>query len=335
MLNGKSILITGGTGSFGKKFCEYAINHYKPARVIVYSRDEFKQGEMMKDKRFASSSMRYFLGDVRDRDRLTRAMNGVDIVVHAAALKQVPAAEYNPHEFIKTNINGAMNLVEAALDAKVKKVVALSTDKAVNPINLYGATKLCSDKIVIAANSYRGKDGTQFSVVRYGNVMGSRGSVIPVFIEQRKRGVITLTDPEMTRFYISLEKGVEFVIKSIERMSGGELYIPKLASCKLKDLAEAIAPDATHKIIGARPGEKKHEVLIPQDEAHLTLEFDDYYMLQPALAFWQQKKDLGGKPCKKGFEYASDNNKDLLDVDQLRAYCKPFEISEEGALVEC
>lgn len=330
MLNGKSILVTGGTGSFGKKFCQTVLTRYNPDRLIIYSRDEFKQAEMAKEPLFQDPCMRFFLGDVRDKERLTRAMDHVDIVIHAAALKQVPAAEYNPHEFIKTNINGATNIVEAALNTNVSQVVALSTDKAVNPINLYGATKLCSDKIVIAANSYRGKKPTKFSVVRYGNVVGSRGSVIPIFYEQKKKGVLTLTAPEMTRFYISLDEGVQFVLQSLERMQGGELFVPKLPSCCLKDLAEAIAPEAEHKTTGIRPGEKIHEILIPKDEAHLTLEFDDYFLVQPMLSFWKyDKKKAPGKQCPPGFSYSSDNNPQKLSKEELKDLCTSYSDSEQ------
>ena len=326
MYDGKSIMVTGGTGSFGKMFCETILRNYNPDRVIVYSRDEFKQAEMMREERFQHPAMRFFLGDVRDKERLMRAMDSVDIVVHAAALKQVPAAEYNPHEFIKTNIQGAMNLVEATLNANVEHVIALSTDKAANPVNLYGATKLCSDKIIIAANSYRGKKPTRFSVVRYGNVIGSRGSVIPRFLEERHTGSLTVTDPEMTRFYITLEKGVEFVLDSLERMSGGELFIPKLPSCRLGDLADAIAPGATHNIVGIRPGEKMHEMLIPQDEAHLAVEYDDYFVLEPVLEFWKREgKKTNGKRCPREFSYASNNNGWYLGIEELKAMCENFE----------
>lgn len=326
MLNNKSVLITGGTGSFGKAFCEHVLKKHDPRRLVVYSRDEFKQSQMQAEPQFQDPRMRFFLGDVRDKERLTRAMNGVDVVIHTAALKQVPAAEYNPHEFIKTNINGAMNLVEAALNANVSKVIALSTDKAVNPINLYGATKLCSDKIFIAANSYRGTKPTSFSVVRYGNVMGSRGSVIPRFLKEKGSGTLTITDLEMTRFYITLEESVNFVLMAAEKMVGGELFIPKLPSCKLGDLAQAIAPNAEHKVIGIREGEKKHELLIPEDEAHLTLEYDKYFIVKSPLSFWNNKFDgAGGKECPKGFVYSSDTNPWKLEVSELERLCGAIE----------
>lgn len=326
MFNGKSILVTGGTGSFGRRFCEYILKYYDPARVIVYSRDEYKQAEMRELPQFDKPCMRFFLGDVRDYQRLVRAMTEVDIVVHAAALKQVPAAEYNPHEFIQTNINGAMHVVDAALAAGVRYVLALSTDKAVNPINLYGATKLCSDKIFIAGNSYSGRRSTRFSVVRYGNVIGSRGSVVPYFLKQRATGVITLTDPRMTRFVVTLDQGVEFVVRCLKNMQGGELFVPKIPSCRLVDVAEALAPDCDRRIIGVRPGEKLHEVLIPNDEAYVTLEFDDYFIIKPTLIFWESR--LGGdrgKLCSDGFSYASNNNMHWLSVEQLREMCQQFD----------
>lgn len=323
MLDGKSVLVTGGTGSFGRRFCEIALREHSPERLIIFSRDEFKQSEMMQDPVFQDRRMRFFLGDVRDKERLTRAMDRVDIVIHAAALKQVPAAEYNPHEFIKTNINGATNLVEAALNANVRQVLALSTDKAVNPINLYGATKLCSDKIFIAANSYRGRKNTAFSVVRYGNVIGSRGSVIPLFIRERAKGVLSITDPRMTRFYITLEQGVQFVLQSLETMLGGELFVPKLPSSTLSEIVEVIAPEAEQKIIGIRPGEKMHELLIPQDEAHLTLEYEDHYIIQPTLPFWGNRlENSGGLPCQPGFYYASNNNPWSLSSSEIWKHCE-------------
>ncbi len=326
MFDGKSILVTGGTGSFGRRFCQQVLRLFRPARLIVYSRDEFKQSEMAADPAFASPSMRYFLGDVRDKDRLERAMAGVDFVVHAAALKQVPAAEYNPHEFIKTNINGATNVVEAALSQGVRKVIALSTDKAVNPINLYGATKLCSDKVFIAANSYRGKSPTGFSVVRYGNVIGSRGSVVPRFLKERESGVITVTDPEMTRFFITLDQGVKFVLDSFNRMSGGELFVPRLASCKLDDLIRVLAPRCERRVIGLRPGEKMHEMLIPADEAHLTIEYPDYFLIQPVLPFWRSESSRGGVPCPPNFCYASNTNPQWLTPEELTDYCRKIAI---------
>jgi UDP-N-acetylglucosamine 4,6-dehydratase/5-epimerase len=274
------ILVTGGTGSFGKKFLEVMLQEFHPKKLIVYSRDELKQHEM-RVSGFDHPSLRYFIGDVRDRDRLLRAMHGVDVVVHAAALKQVPACEYNPMEAIKTNIIGTSNVVEAALDAGVKKVMALSTDKAVNPVNLYGATKLAAEKLVVQSNSYAGANVTRYACVRYGNVVGSRGSVVPVFLVQRKSGKITITDERMTRFWLSLEQGVHFVIRCIEQMHGGEVFVPKIPSMKVADLARAIAPQASMEIVGIRPGEKLHEVLISEDEARTTVELKDMYVVQP------------------------------------------------------
>ena len=319
MLNDKTILITGGTGSFGQKFVRTVLENFSPKRLIVYSRDELKQSEMKDDSNFNHPALRFFLGDVRDRSRLSLAMRDVDYVVHAAALKQVPAAEYNPHEFIKTNVTGATNIVEASLEAGVKKVVALSTDKAVNPVNLYGATKLCSDKVFIAGNSYAGDSGTIFSVVRYGNVVGSRGSVVPLFAKQRDKGKITITKPEMTRFLITLQKGVDFVIESLDKMVGGELFVPKIPACTVADIANVIAPGVEWEIIGMRPGEKMHEILIPEDEARNVLEFDKHFVVQPIQSFWGNKIGiLGGRSCPENFRYASNVNCDLLNEDQLR-----------------
>ena len=319
MLNDKTILITGGTGSFGQKFVRTVLENFSPKRLIVYSRDELKQSEMKDDSNFNHPALRFFLGDVRDRDRLSLAMRGVDYVVHAAALKQVPAAEYNPHEFIKTNVTGATNMVEASLEAGVKKVVALSTDKAVNPVKLYGATKLCSDKVFIAGNSYAGDSGTIFSVVRYGNVVGSRGSVVPLFAKQRDKGKITITKPEMTRFLITLQKGVDFVIESLDKMVGGELFVPKIPACTVADIANVIAPGIEWEVIGMRPGEKMHEILIPEDEARNVLEFDKHFVVQPIQSFWGNKIGiLGGRSCPENFRYASNVNCDLLNEDQLR-----------------
>lgn len=318
MLDDSSILITGGTGSFGKEFIRNILRTSRPRRVIVYSRDEWKQSEMQADPEFQDKSVRFFLGDVRDKDRLCLAMRDVDYVIHAAALKQVPAAEYNPHEFIKTNVNGATNIVEAAIEAKVKRVVALSTDKAVNPVNLYGATKLCSDKVFIAANSYAGVGGTTFSVVRYGNVVGSRGSVIPLFQKQRESGSITITNPDMTRFLITLQQGVDFVLSSLKNMVGGELLVPKIPACTVSDLANVLAPDCEKNIIGLRPGEKMHEILIPSDEARNVLEFDDHFVIQPVQAFWGNKIGiLGGVSCSEGFHYASNQNCEFLSIEEL------------------
>jgi UDP-N-acetylglucosamine 4,6-dehydratase len=274
---------------------------------------------------FQNPALRFFLGDVRDRERLYLAMRDVDYVVHAAALKQVPAAEYNPHEFIKTNVNGATNVVEASLRAGVKKVVALSTDKAVNPVNLYGATKLCSDKVFIAANSYAGDSGTIYSVVRYGNVVGSRGSVIPLFVKQRDSGVLTITKPEMTRFLITLQKGVDFVVESLETMVGGELFVPKIPACSVADIANVVAPNSKWETIGMRPGEKMHEILIPEDEARNVLEFDNHFVVQPIQSFWGNKIGiLGGRSCPENFRYASNVNCESLNEDQLRELLSDF-----------
>ena len=325
MLNDKTILITGGTGSFGKVFVQTVLEKFSPKRVIVYSRDELKQSEMQAAESFNHPSLRFFLGDVRDRDRLSLAMRGVDYVVHAAALKQVPAAEYNPHEFIKTNVNGATNIVEASLEAGVKKVVALSTDKAVNPVNLYGATKLCSDKVFIAGNSYAGDSGTTFSVVRYGNVVGSRGSVVPLFAKQRIQGKITITKPEMTRFLITLQEGVNFVLKSLDTMVGGELFVPKIPACSVADIANVVAPGSEWQITGMRPGEKMHEILIPEDEARNVLEFDDHFVVQPIQSFWGNKIGiLGGRSCPENFRYASNVNCESLDEKQLSDLLSDF-----------
>lgn len=325
MFNDKSILVTGATGSFGQMFVKTITERFNPRRVIVYSRDEWKQSEMQKDKAFTQGQVRFFLGDVRDKDRLCLAMRGVDYVIHAAALKQVPAAEYNPHEFIKTNVDGATNVVEASLLAGVRKVIALSTDKAVNPVNLYGATKLCSDKVFVAANSYGGDSGTIFSVVRYGNVVGSRGSVVPLFADQRESGSLTITNPDMTRFLITLQDGVDFVLKCLEQMVGGELFVPKIAACSVADIANVIAPDCKWNTIGLRPGEKMHEVLIPEDESRNVLEFENHFVIKPIQSFWGNKIGiLGGVPCSDGFKYASNCNCDNLTVEELRDLLSDF-----------
>ncbi len=325
MLNDKSILITGGTGSFGQKFVKTVLQRYRPRRLIVYSRDEWKQSEMQADPDLHDSALRFFLGDVRDQDRLFLAMRGVDYVIHAAALKQVPAAEYNPHEFIKTNVNGATNVVEASIRAGVEKVVALSTDKAVNPVNLYGATKLCSDKVFIAANSYAGGGATTYSVVRYGNVVGSRGSVVPLFAKQRDSGKLTITNPDMTRFLITLDQGVEFVLQSLESMVGGELFVPKIPACSVADMAHVLAPGCEWDTIGLRPGEKVHEVLIPADESRNVLEFDNHYVIQPIQSFWGNKIGiLGGVSASEGFVYASNCNCETLSEEQLKVLLKDF-----------
>jgi UDP-N-acetylglucosamine 4,6-dehydratase/5-epimerase len=322
MLNGKSILITGGTGSFGKKFVQVLLEHYKPERLIVFSRDELKQFEMSQKWNIKKyPCIRYFIGDVRDRDRLNRAFRDVDYVVHAAALKQVPAAEYNPEEAIKTNILGAMNIIDAALNNNVKKVLALSTDKACNPVNLYGATKLCSDKLFTAANVYRGFDKkTVFSVVRYGNVLGSRGSVVPFFTERAKTGSLPITDPRMTRFWITLDQAVHFVVKVLEISKGSEIFVPKIPSMKIIDLANAIAPECSHEIVGIRPGEKLHEVLIGEDEGRNATEYKDCYVIRQTHfgPYEAQSKKNGGHPCPEGFRYTSDLNAEMLSTAELK-----------------
>ena len=326
MFDGASILITGGTGSFGRKYTETLMRRFKPARVIIYSRDELKQSVMQQD--FREKCMRYFIGDVRDRERLTMAMRGVDYVIHAAALKQVPAAEYNPMECIKTNINGAENVIHAALENNVKRVMALSTDKAANPINLYGATKLCSDKLFVAANNVVGERGTRFSVARYGNVVGSRGSVVPFFRELMEKGSdhLPVTDARMTRFWITLQQGVDFVLDNFTRMWGGEIFVPKLPSIRITDLAQAMAPKLPTKIVGIRPGEKLHEVMCPGDDSHLTIEFPKHYVICPAITFWGDDRPkyeldaLNAKatPVPEGFEYNSGTNPQFLSVAQIQ-----------------
>jgi UDP-N-acetylglucosamine 4,6-dehydratase len=327
MFNNKSILITGGTGSFGKAFIKLLLDRHKPRRVVVYSRDELKQFEMQQV--YQSPAMRFFIGDVRDKERLTQAMRGIDYVVHAAALKQVPAAEYNPLECIKTNIYGAENVIHAALANDVEKVIALSTDKAANPINLYGATKLASDKLFVAANNIAGSAPTRFSVVRYGNVVGSRGSVVPFFKNLLANGAteLPITDARMTRFWISLGQSVEFVFKNFQRMQGGEVFVPKIPSVRIVDLAEAMAPSMPQKIIGIRPGEKLHEIMCPGDDSHLTLEFADHLVLQPSIRFYGLDMDyssnqLGevGQPAPFGFEYNSGTNPNFLGVEEIRAF---------------
>lgn len=324
MFNGKNILITGGTGSFGKKCTEIILKKYKPMRLIIFSRDELKQYEMA--QQFPDSKydcIRYFIGNVRDKERMYRAFHNVDYVIHAAALKQVPAAEYNPFEAVKTNILGGQNVINVAIDKGVKKIIALSTDKAANPINLYGATKLCSDKLFIAGNSYVGEEDTIFSVVRYGNVAGSRGSVIPFFLKKRKDGILPITDPQMTRFWITLEQGVNFVLKCLEIMVGGELFIPKIPSMNMMDLAKAIAPECITEIIGIRPGEKLHEVLVPKDENRRTLEFDEYYLIQPNFDFWERRfVNHDGKKVPDDFEYNSSTNAWKLSVETMREMIK-------------
>lgn len=319
-LNNLSILITGGTGSFGKKFVETVLKKYKPKRLIIFSRDELKQSEMaqvFREKDYPC--LRYFLGDVRDRDRLARAFHGVDVVIHAAALKQVPAAEYNPFEFVKTNVFGAENVINVAIDQHVEKVIALSTDKAANPINLYGATKLCSDKLFVAGNAYSGDINTRFSVVRYGNVFGSRGSVVPFFKERAAAGgVIPITDERMTRFWITLQQGVDFVLNCLGVMAGGEIFVPKIPSMKVTDLAEALAPGCKLEITGIRPGEKLHEMMVPDDDARRTVEFDDFYVIQPDFQWWSADNHKGGKQVPDGFKYSSDINERWISIEELR-----------------
>jgi UDP-N-acetylglucosamine 4,6-dehydratase/5-epimerase len=321
MLDGKVVLVTGGTGSFGQKFVETVLERYQPERLIVFSRDELKQYQMAErfpDRDFPC--MRYFIGDVRDKDRLYRAFDGVEIVVHAAALKQVPACEYNPIEAIRTNVLGAANIVDAAIDRNVEKVVALSTDKAANPANLYGATKLCSDKLFTAAASYAGNHRTRFAVVRYGNVVGSRGSVIPFFMKMRESGTLPITDPRMTRFWITLDQGVRFVLESLGRMQGGEIFVPKIPSMNIMDMARAIAPDCQTEMIGIRPGEKLHEVMVPADDAHNTIEFDDHFVILPSFrrSVAEGYSLNGGRRCVDDFRYSSETNTEWLSVEQLQ-----------------
>lgn len=325
MLENSSIFITGGTGSFGHTFVPMTLAKYNPRRLVIFSRDEMKQWEMAKiygdDPR-----VRFFIGDVRDKERLHRALHGIDYVVHAAATKIVPTAEYNPFECVKTNINGAMNLIDACIDQRVKRVVALSTDKASSPCNLYGATKLASDKLFIAANTYGGSDGTRFAVVRYGNVMGSRGSVIPFFMTQAQNGALTITDPRMTRFMITLEQGVDLVWHAFEDMAGGEIYVKKIPSMTITDLAKAVAPDARQEVIGIRPGEKLHEQMISFEDAPHTYEYDSYYKILPAIHNWSQDpaRINGGKLVPSGFTYSSDTNQEWMTVDVLRDWIAQY-----------
>ena len=327
MFNDKSILITGGTGSFGRKWVGNVLKNFKPRRVVVYSRDELKQYEMQQT--FDQTPMRYFIGDVRDGERLRTAMKGIDFVIHAAALKQVPAAEYNPMECIKTNIHGAENVIQAALEADVEKVIALSTDKAAQPINLYGATKLASDKLFIAANNMAGGHRTTFAVVRYGNVVGSRGSIVPLFNKLIAEGAdhLPITDPRMTRFWIALQQGVDFVNKSFERMSGGEIFIPTIPSVRITDLAAAMAPNLPIRVIGIRPGEKLHEIMCPTDDSHLTLRFHDHFVIKPTIKFYRRDVDyitnqIGetGEAVPDGFEYNSGRNDHFLDVAGINEF---------------
>lgn len=323
MLSGNALLITGGTGSFGKAFIAAALERYPTIRrLVIYSRDELKQFEMA--QQFPPSHypmLRFFLGDVRDKDRLNRAMEGIDIVIHAAALKQVPAAEYNPFEVIKTNILGAQNVIETAIDQGVKQVVALSTDKAAAPINLYGATKLCSDKLFVSANNFRGRHDIRFSVVRYGNVMGSRGSVVPFFLKQRRDGVLTITDPRMTRFNITLEEGVNLVLYALVHMWGGEIFVPKIPSYRITDMAEAIGPECRKMVVGIRPGEKLHEEMITETDALSSVEFANYYVIVPSMPLWnidQFARAFGGQLCPDGFKYSSGANDQWLTISQIR-----------------
>lgn len=327
MFENSTILITGGTGSFGKKYTKTILEKFKPKRLIIFSRDELKQFEM--EQQFNDPCMRYFIGDVRDQERLIMAMSGVDYVIHAAALKQVPAAEYNPMECIKTNIHGAENVIQAALKNNVKKVMALSTDKAANPINLYGATKLASDKLFVAANNIAGEHQTKFSVVRYGNVVGSRGSVVPFFKTKIADNAefLPITDERMTRFWITLQQGVDFVLKNFERMHGGEIFIPKIPSMRITDLTKSLAPNMPTKIIGIRPGEKLHEIMCPADDSHLTLEFDDHYVIQPTIRFHNKdmsyaKNNIGetGTLVEQGFEYNSGTNPNFLSIKELEEF---------------
>jgi len=318
ILEGKTILMTGGTGSFGRRFAETVLREHAPRVVRVFSRGELLQHEMQ-SQFHNESRLRYFIGDVRDRNRLHRAMNGADIVVHAAALKQVPACEYNPIEAVRTNVDGAVNVIDAALDSGVEKVVALSTDKAVHPVNLYGATKLVAEKLFIQANAYRGRSRTEFSVVRYGNVVASRGSVIPLFLRQREQGRLTVTDERMTRFWITLEQGVDFVIDCIRRMQGGEIFVPKIPSMRVTDLASAIAPHAEVEITGIRPGEKLHEVLLTEQEARHAKEYPDHYVIEPEHPYWDRTCLPDGTPLPEGFRYRSDENGQWLSKDELGA----------------
>lgn len=322
--NDQVVLVTGGTGSFGRKFVEIMLRDFRPRKLIVFSRDELKQHEM-RAVGFDQENVRYFIGDIRDRERLLRAMHGVDVVVHAAALKQVPACEYNPMEAVKTNIFGTSNVIEAALDAGVRKVLALSTDKAVNPVNLYGATKLAAEKLTVQSNNYAAGTSTRYSCVRYGNVVGSRGSVVPAFLKQRGSGRLTITDERMTRFWLSLEEGVRFVIECIEAMHGGEVFVPKIASMKVVDLANAMAPEAHLDFVGIRPGEKLHEVLVSEDEARNTVETARMYIVKPPQTLWERTLSYEGTRPPDGFRYSSDANTRWLDPSEIRKLVEPFQ----------
>lgn len=331
MLNNKTILITGGTGSFGKCFTKYVLEHYNPKKIIIYSRDEFKQFIMSNEFRDYEEKLRFFIGDVRDKERMKRAFEGVDYVIHAAALKQVPACEYNPNEAIKTNIHGAQNVIDAALDSDVKKVVALSTDKAVNPVNLYGGTKLVSDKLFVAANAYAGNKDISFSIVRYGNVAGSRGSIIPLFYDLIQKGAdeLPITDLRMTRFWISLTEGVELVIKALEEAKGGETFISKIPSFKITDLAEAMLPGCKLKEIGIRPGEKLHEIMVTVEDSGNTYEYDKHFIVYPQMV-WNDKQqpDLSGRKVEDGFAYSSDNNNHWLSVEEIRTLLENLDLEK-------
>lgn len=333
MFDNSVVMITGGTGSFGKKYTETVLDRYSPRKIIIYSRDELKQFEMQQV--YHQDCMRYFIGDVRDAERLRKAMHGVDYVIHAAAMKQVPAAEYNPTECIKTNIHGAENVIEAAIANNVKKVIALSTDKATSPINLYGATKLVSDKLFVAANNMVGEKQTRFACVRYGNVVGSRGSVVPFFKGLVAQGVdeLPITHELMTRFWITLQQGVDFVLRNFDRMHGGEIFVPRIPSIRIMDLAEAYAPETATRIVGIRPGEKLHEVMCPADDSHLTIEFEDHYVICPSIKFYDKDIDfrtdaLGdvGQPVDQGFEYNSGTNPHFLSVQEIRDFDQPVEL---------
>lgn len=325
-IKGKSVLVTGGTGSFGKRFIASLLADHNPKRIVIYSRDELKQFEMQTSSEFAPHAdlLRYFIGDVRDADRLTRAMEGINVVIHAAALKQVPAAEYNPFEAVKTNIIGAENVINAAIANNVERVVALSTDKAAAPINLYGATKLASDKLFVAANNHRGDRDVRFAVVRYGNVMGSRGSVIPFFLSKAAENSLPITDTRMTRFNITLDEGVRFVLDSLSRMWGGEIFVPRIPSYRITDVAEAVAPNAVQEVVGIRPGEKLHEEMLTSTDSLSSIEFDDYFVILPSfplfdvVAFTNESNAIPGRPCPDGFSYNSGSNADFLTVNELR-----------------
>lgn len=330
-LEGQRILITGGTGSLGRRLTSFILSKTKTTTIVIYSRDEFKQYEFQQDlPETTRQRVRFFLGDVRDRERLVRALRHVDFVIHTAALKQVPVAEYNPFEFVKTNILGAENVINASIDCGVRRVVALSTDKAANPINLYGATKLCSDKLFIAGNSYSGAQGCRFSVVRYGNVIGSRGSIVPFFLRKRKEGVLPITDTRMTRFWITLDQGVALVMLALSQMRGGEIWVPKIPSMRITDLAQVIAPECRLEVIGIRPGEKLHEVMIPVDDARQTLEFETHFVIQPSFPWWDREWhiDRGGAPCSEGFYYGSDNNTQWLSNEALARMIAQLDLPE-------